>query len=129
MTESRKIHHRVFDELFLLFFILKSPKTPLYVKIIAFLGLSYALSPVDLIPDFIPVLGYLDDVFILPAFYFLIKKLTPPSVIEDARQKRGELRDVRIYKIFGAIFVSIFWFLILLLFVSLVWKLIRKSKL
>lgn len=129
MTESRKIHHRVFDELFLLFFLLKSPKTPLYVKILAFLGLSYALSPVDLIPDFIPVLGYLDDVFILPAFYFLIKKLTPPSVIEDARQKRGELRDVRIYKIFGAIFVSIFWFLILLLFVSLVWKLIRKSKL
>jgi uncharacterized membrane protein YkvA (DUF1232 family) len=128
VTEDRKIHKRVFDELFLFFFILKSPKTPFYVKIIAFLGLSYALSPIDLIPDFIPVLGYLDDVFILPAFYFLIKKLTPPSVIEDAKHKTSDVKDTKIYKIFGVIFVGIFWLLILLLFAFFLSKMVKKVK-
>ena len=62
------------------FLSLKDKETPLIAKIFAGLTVTYALSPVDLIPDFIPVLGYLDDVIILPALIALTVKLIPKEV-------------------------------------------------
>lgn len=49
-----------------MYFALKHPETPLYAKVFAAITVGYALSPIDLIPDFVPVLGYLDDVILLP---------------------------------------------------------------
>ena len=60
-----------------LFLALKAKETPLAAKILAGLTVAYALSPIDLIPDFIPVLGYLDDVILLPALVALTVKLIP----------------------------------------------------
>ena len=69
------------------FLALKEKKTPWYAKIIAAVIVVYALSPIDLIPDFIPILGYLDDVMILPALIALCVKCIPSEVFEDCRAR------------------------------------------
>lgn len=63
----------------------RDPRTPLAVRLLALAVAAYALSPIDLIPDFIPVIGYLDDLLLLPLGIALILRLTPPEVIEAAR--------------------------------------------
>ena len=60
-------------------------KLPWYVKVLAALVIAYALSPIDLIPDFIPVLGLLDDIILLPLGIALLIKLIPPDVMEQCR--------------------------------------------
>ena len=69
------------------FLALKEKRTPWYAKIIAVIIVVYALSPVDLIPDFIPILGYLDDVIILPALIAWCIKCIPNEVFEDCRAR------------------------------------------
>ena len=64
------------------FLSLKDRETPLFAKILAGITVGYALSPIDLIPDFIPVLGYLDDIILLPALIALTVKFIPPAVFE-----------------------------------------------
>lgn len=70
-----------------LMFAGRDPATPLLPKVLALLTVAYALSPIDLIPDFIPVLGYLDDLIIVPAGIWLCLRLIPTSVIETNRAK------------------------------------------
>ena len=74
-----------------IFIALSHKRTPWYAKITAILTVVYALSPIDLIPDFIPVLGYLDDVLILPAFIALTIKLVPPEVMKECKEKAKDL--------------------------------------
>src|SRR5437868_220219 len=64
----------------------RDPRTPWYAKTVAMLVAAYALSPVDLIPDFIPVVGYLDDIIIVPLGILLAIKLIPPDIIEEHRR-------------------------------------------
>ena len=68
-----------------LWFALKHPHTPWYAKVLAAIVTAYALSPIDLIPDFIPVLGYLDDIIIVPLGVWLVLKITPLSVMTECR--------------------------------------------
>jgi uncharacterized membrane protein YkvA (DUF1232 family) len=70
-----------------LWFAAKSPATPWYAKALGLLVVAYALSPIDLIPDFIPVLGYVDDVLLLPALIWLAVKLLPPALLQDCRRQ------------------------------------------
>lgn len=63
------------------------PRTPWVARAWALLVLAYALSPIDLIPDFIPVLGYLDDLLLVPAGLWLALRLIPPAVLEEARRE------------------------------------------
>lgn len=70
-----------------LFLALKDKKTPLIAKIFAGITVVYALSPIDLVPDFIPVLGYLDDVILLPALVALTIKFISKEVLADCREK------------------------------------------
>lgn len=70
-----------------LWFALKHPKMPFWAKVVCFVVVAYALSPIDLIPDFIPVLGYLDDLMIIPAFVWLALKLIPSDVLFQAREQ------------------------------------------
>jgi uncharacterized membrane protein YkvA (DUF1232 family) len=67
------------------FLALKRKETPLLAKILATITVAYALSPIDLIPDFIPVLGFLDDVIILPGLIALVIKLIPANVFDECR--------------------------------------------
>ena len=70
-----------------LWFAYRDPKTPRAVKILCVFVVAYALSPIDLIPDFIPILGYLDDALLLPGLIWLAVRLLPPEVVEESRVK------------------------------------------
>lgn len=63
----------------------RDPRTPWLAKLLALLVAAYALSPIDLIPDFIPVLGYLDDVILVPLGLLLVIRLIPPDLMEEFR--------------------------------------------
>lgn len=69
------------------FLALKKQETPFPVKLLAIITLCCALSPIDLIPDFIPVLGYLDDLLLLPVLIALTIRLIPTKVMEECRQE------------------------------------------
>lgn len=65
-------------------------RTPWYARLVAALVVAYLFSPIDLIPDFIPVLGYLDDLLLVPLGITLAVRLIPPAVMADARARAGE---------------------------------------
>ena len=71
----------------ILWFAQKYPSLSDWAKVIAFVAVAYVLSPIDLIPDFIPVLGYLDDLIIFAVFVFLALKLIPTDVMYQAREQ------------------------------------------
>jgi uncharacterized membrane protein YkvA (DUF1232 family) len=73
-----------------LWFALNHPSVSGLAKVIAFVAVAYALSPIDLIPDFIPVLGYLDDLIIVPVLLWLALKLIPIEVLNQSREKAAE---------------------------------------
>lgn len=64
----------------------RDPRVPWYAKLLAVCVLGYLFSPIDLIPDFIPVVGYLDDLLIVPAGLFLVIKLIPPEIMDEHRK-------------------------------------------
>src|SRR5512147_1623653 len=70
-----------------LWFAARDPRAPWYAKWLAVFIVAYALSPIDLIPDFIPILGYLDDIILLPGAIWLVLKLMPLEVLLDARAR------------------------------------------
>lgn len=74
-------------DVFALWFALKHPSVSGWAKAIAFMAVAYALSPIDLIPDFIPVLGYLDDLIIVPVLVWLALKLIPTDLMNQARDQ------------------------------------------
>ena len=77
-------------EIWALYLAYRDPRTPWYAKLVAGLVAAYALSPIDLIPDPIPIVGYLDDLILLPLGVMLARKLIPSAVLEDCR-RRAEL--------------------------------------
>ena len=84
-SKLKSIAARVKRELKLYKLVLKDIRTPKPAKILLGIAFVYAISPIDLIPDFIPVIGYLDDIIILPALVFGALKLVPKEVVEDCR--------------------------------------------
>lgn len=109
-----------------LFYAYKNPKTKLLPKIIIFITLGYALSPVDLIPDFIPVLGYLDDLLIVPSLIALSIKLIPKDIMDESKEKALK-EPVRLKDnwLFGSIFILV-WILLLTFIVIKILKLFSK---
>jgi uncharacterized membrane protein YkvA (DUF1232 family) len=72
-------------ETYALYLAYQDPRTPWYARLLAICIVAYAFSPIDLIPDFIPVLGYLDDLILLPLGIALALKLIPPPVLTQSR--------------------------------------------
>ena len=73
-----------------LWFVLRHPHTPWHARALAAILTAYALSPIDLIPDFIPVLGYLDDLIIVPLGIWLLLKIIPEQVLMECRNQADE---------------------------------------
>ncbi|MEH7547217.1 uncharacterized membrane protein YkvA (DUF1232 family) [Neobacillus bataviensis] len=115
---ARKLKHN----LFVLFLSYKDDRVPWYAKVVAICVVAYAFSPIDLIPDFIPVLGYLDDLIIVPLGMSLALKLIPHHVIEDNRAKAEEMRKNGKPKNW---FVGILFILIWIAFAIWIGKVIR----
>ncbi len=99
-----------------LFLALKDRETPVLAKVFAGITVAYALSPVDLIPDFIPVLGYLDDVILLPTLIVITVKLIPAPVLERCRAQSEEMwKDGKPKKWVYAIPIVLIWLVIIAL--------------
>ncbi len=101
------------------FLALKRKDTPVIAKVMAGITVGYALSPIDLIPDFIPVLGYLDDLILLPALVALTVKLIPENVMRECREKSENLwADGKPKKWYYAVPIVVFWLAILWLMIK-----------
>lgn len=104
------------------FLALKDDRTPLAAKICAAITVVYALSPVDLIPDFIPVLGYIDDLILLPALVALTIRLIPRDVWEVNRKAaEGMWENGRPKKLYCAVPFVLIWLLVIWLTVKAIW--------
>ena len=92
------------------FIAAKDTRTPIPAKLVSFAVAVYALSPIDLIPDFIPIIGYLDDLIIVPAGLWLAIRLIPSEVMIEALVKAHEIDKGSIHsRYIGAIIVASIW--------------------
>ena len=104
------------------FLALKDRQTPVLAKVFAGITVAYALSPIDLIPDFIPVLGYLDDVILLPALIALTVRLIPKEVWLRCRKDAENLwADGKPKKWVYSVPIILIWLLILWLLIKAIW--------
>lgn len=104
--------HALKREAFAIYIAARDPRTPWYVKSLIFFVVAHTFSPIDLIPDFIPVLGYLDDLIITPGGIWLAVRLIPPEVMEEAQATAatGDL-DRSVGKV-GAVMIISVWIII-----------------
>ena len=86
----------------------RDPRVPLYAKILAVAVAGYALSPIDLIPDFIPVLGYLDDIIIVPLGILLVIRLIPPEIMAEHRQTAAAAQERPVNRTAGIV-IAVIW--------------------
>ncbi len=98
-------------ETYALYFAARDPRTPWYARILAAAVVAYALSPFDLIPDFIPVLGLVDDLIIVPLGIAAVLRLMPSEVLADCRAK-AQIRVDRPTSPVGAAFMIAVWLLV-----------------
>ena len=103
-----------------LFLAMNDDDTPIIAKVFAGLTVAYALSPIDLVPDFIPVLGYLDDIILLPMLVALTIRFIPHDVLErNRKQTEGMWQDGKPKKWYYAIPIVIIWFIIICLIIKI----------
>jgi uncharacterized membrane protein YkvA (DUF1232 family) len=102
------------------------PRTPWLARVITALTVAYALSPIDLIPDPIPVLGYLDDLLIVPAGLALARLLIPDEVLLDARTRAADPSMEASLRRWGAVIVGTVWAAAALTAAAFVWRLVRR---
>ena len=118
----KKRARRLKAETFALYLAARDPRTPWYAKLLVAGIAAYAFSPIDLIPDFVPVLGYLDDLILIPLGIALAIKLVPPAVLAECRTRAQEAMQngKPVSRIAGAVIIVI-WLLLAML--CIVWAL------
>ncbi|MGN0404912.1 MAG: YkvA family protein [Bariatricus sp.] len=103
-----------------IYLVLKDKDTPVLAKIFAGITVGYALSPIDLIPDFIPVLGYLDDVILLPFFIVLTMKMIPEEIWEKNRRLSENMwKDGKPKRWYYAVPILVLWILVLCVIIKI----------
>lgn len=113
-------------EITVIYYAYQNPETGLLPKIIILFTLGYALSPIDLIPDFIPVLGYLDDLIIVPVLIALSIKLIPQKIMDEAREKAlKEPLRLKNNWFFAALFIFT-WIVLAVIMISSVYKRVQR---
>lgn len=114
---------RLKAEVIALWIAARDPRTPLAAKLLAAAVAAYAFSPIDLIPDFVPVLGYLDDLLLLPLGIWLALRLIPPELLTEFRDRaRSSARPAGQA---GAVAVVAIWVVAAALAGWLVWRAVR----
>lgn len=107
---------RLRGELQVLSLAASDPRTPRAARWLIAAAIAYALSPIDLIPDFIPVLGMLDELIVLPLLLALAIRLIPPEVTADCRQRVSAMRDDRLpHGRYAAVAIVAVWILLVVL--------------
>jgi uncharacterized membrane protein YkvA (DUF1232 family) len=99
------------------FLAARDPRTPRMAKLLAMAVAAYALSPIDLIPDFVPILGYLDDLVIVPLGLWLVIRMLPPEVLATARSRAQALVD-RPRSHIAAVLIVVVWILLAALLIA-----------
>jgi uncharacterized membrane protein YkvA (DUF1232 family) len=101
----------------------RDPRVPWYAKALAIATAAYALSPIDLIPDFIPVIGYLDDLIILPAAIWFTVRLIPQDIMDELRDQAAiKLTAKRPHSFGGAAVIVTIWLGVVVLVGWLLWS-------
>lgn len=113
------------NEAFAIYLAAKDPRTPWYAKALILLVVAHTLSPIDLIPDFIPVLGYLDDLIITPLGLALAIQLIPAGVLKEAREKAANLPVERSVGLIGAGIIVSVWILTIIVVAVLLFQLVE----
>ena len=109
-------------ETYSLYLAYHDPRVPWYAKVVCACTVGYALSPIDLIPDFIPVIGYLDDLIIIPAGLYLAIKLIPEEVMCECRAKAEESMNRKGPRNYVAAFIIVaLWLGLILLSILLIY--------
>ncbi|OZI44581.1 hypothetical protein CEK29_07635 [Bordetella genomosp. 5] len=98
----------------------RDPRTPWFAKVMALIVAGYALSPIDLIPDFIPVLGLIDDLLLVPLGIWFTIRLIPPALLADLRE-RAAARTRRPRSLVAAIAILLLWLLAAWWFADWLW--------
>lgn len=111
-SSLRKWAKNLKQQTLVVYFAARDPRTPWLVRLLALFIAAYALSPIDLIPDFIPVLGYLDDLIVVPLGLFLVMRLIPPEVMVDAREKAANAVRAAVSRVMSIVIVAI-WVVVL----------------
>lgn len=125
--EAWKQHARQLKaETFALYLAYRDPRTPWYARIFAAIVAGYAFSPIDLIPDFIPVLGYLDDLILVPFGIWLALKMIPPEVMAESRARAQEaLANGKPVSRTAAVAIVVIWLLLAALGIVLTVRIFR----
>ena len=109
LSKAKAWARRVKREVHAIYLAARDPRTPWYARAMAVLVAGYALSPIDLIPDFIPVLGYLDDLLIVPLGILLVVRLIPADVLEKHRATAEARQSARPVSYAAAAFIVGVW--------------------
>jgi uncharacterized membrane protein YkvA (DUF1232 family) len=116
-------------EVYALYLAYRDPRVPWYAKAVAVCIVGYALSPIDLIPDFVPVLGYLDDLVLIPLGIALALRLIPPAVMDECRARAlAELADGKPVSRAAAAVVVAIWVGVAVLVVLLIVRAVRDPR-
>ena len=115
------------QEIYALYLAYKDPRVSWYAKIFIVILVGYAISPIDLIPDFIPIIGYLDDLILLPLGIILVIKMIPKEVMEECREESTKgIKDKKIAVIGLIIIISIWVVLLYLIFTKVIFYKIKS---
>lgn len=129
MTLFEKLRSRaraLKKEAYAIYLASRDPRTPWYAKALIFFVVAHTFSPIDLIPDFIPILGYLDDLIITPGGIWLAVRLIPPEVLEAARAKASTEDVDRRVQIIGAGLILLLWILAIIWVTTIILHLVEK---
>ena len=121
-TLMKEKARRLKNELAALYYAWQSPGVGLLPRIVILAALGYALSPVDLIPDFIPVLGYADDLIIIPALIALSVRLIPETVMEESRRMAVEAPPVLSKNWKAGVLIILLWSVIITVILAKILK-------
>ncbi len=118
------------QNIYALYLASRDPRVPWLAKLVVVLVVAYTLSPIDLIPDFIPLLGYIDDIFLLPLAIALAIKLMPPDIWEEYKARaRAQLAAELPRSYAAAVVIAIIWIIVIGIMGLWMWQWLNDARL